>query len=179
MIDRSLTRRYVAALHRLAAEAGLVEQVREELSAIQAAFAADGRLLTVLRHPKVSVAEKRELVLRLAGPEPSRVLAGLVDVILDKKRPEVLLGAGEIFTELADEAAGLVRARVQVAAMPTEDQRERLQGALSRLLSARVVADYVLEPAIIGGARVTVGGRLIDGSLAGSLERLAAGLRPG
>jgi F-type H+-transporting ATPase subunit delta len=177
MIDRSLTRRYVAAVHSLAAEAGQVDLVRDELGAIQVALQADERLLTLLRHPKVALADKRDLLLRLAGPAPSPILAGLVNVVLDRKRPEALLGAGDVFIELADEAAGVVRARVEVAVMPTPDQQARLRAALARLLGAPVATDFAVAPEVIGGARVRVGGRLIDGSLSGSLDRLSAGLR--
>jgi F-type H+-transporting ATPase subunit delta len=177
MIDRSLTRRYVAAVHSLAAEAGQVDLVRDELGAVQAALQADERLLALLRHPNVALADKRDLLLRLVGPQPSRILAGLVDVVLSKKRPEALLGAADIFIELADEATGVVRARVEVVVMPTPDQQARLRAALARLLGAPVVTDFAVAPEILGGARVRVGGRLIDGSLSGGLDRLSAGLR--
>ncbi len=177
MNDRSLTRRYVAAIHQLAVTAGEVEPVRTQLGRLQAAVTADPRLLQVLRHPEVSVAEKGELLTRLAGPETCALVAGLIQVLLEKERVEVLLGARDCFTELEDEAAGVVRAYVAVASEPAAEQQQRLAAALARLLGMPVVTEFHLDPAVIGGARVRVAGRVIDGSLGGQSDRLAEHLR--
>lgn len=172
MIDRSLIRRYVAAVHQLAESAGLVEQVRAELVAIQFAVTTDRRVPHLLAHPGITLEQKRDLLLKLAGDAPSAIYAGLVDVLLSKERTSVLSGAADMFTELCDEAAGLVRARVEVAVEPDEAQTKRLSDALSLLVGASVIVDYEVNPEIIGGARVQVAGSLIDGTLAGRLQRL-------
>lgn len=175
--DRALTRRYVGALYQLAAEAGETDRVREELLRVQTAARADPRLAAILRHPEVSREDKRALLLRIVGPEPSPLIAGFVDVVLDKERPEALPAAGDMFTELADEAAGVVRAHVEVAWEPEEAHKARLRDALSRLLGAPVVTEFHLVPEVIGGARVRMAGRVIDGSLSGMAERLVEHLR--
>lgn len=172
MIDRSLIRRYVAAIHGLAVEAGETERVHVELARLQSAVGADRRLVRILLHPEISVDDKRALLLRVAGDEPSQIVAGLVDVLLDKERVEVLLGVADVFTELADEAAGNARAYIEVAWEPDEDQKQRLREALSGLVGKPVVAEFRLEPEVIGGVRARIEGRLIDGSMAGHLTRL-------
>jgi len=174
MIDRTLIRRYVAAVYRLAADAGQVEPVREELARLQEAVSRDPRTLAVLQHPGISPAEKRDLLLKLAGETPSATVAGLLDVLLEKDRAEVLLGAADAFTELADEDAGRVRAFVEVAWEPDAEQQQRLQSALARLVGKPVVAEFKLVPEILGGARVRVLGRLMDGSLQGRLQEMVS-----
>lgn len=177
MIDRSLIRRYVAALHDLAAKAGQTEAVQGELARLQAAVRADARLLQILRHPQISAEEKRALLARLVGETPSELMSGFLGLLLEKERVGILVGVADAFTELRDEAAGLVRAQVEVAWEPDDEQKQRLCAALSLLVGAPVVADFRLVPEVIGGARVRVRGRLIDGSLAGGLDRLLDHLR--
>lgn len=174
MIDRTLIRRYAAAVYRLAEEAGQVEPVREELARLQLAATTDARVLAILRHPSIGAEQKRQLLVQVAGGQPTEITAGLVELVLEKDRAEILLGISDVFTELADEAAGRVRARVEVAWEPDEDQKQRLVAALSRLVGAPVVAEYVLAPEVLGGARVQVAGRRIDGSLAGRLEQMVS-----
>jgi F-type H+-transporting ATPase subunit delta len=174
MIDPTLIRRYAAAIYRLAEEAGQVEVVREELARLQLAATSDSRVLAILRHPGIGGEQKRQFLLQVAGGSPTPITAGLLTLVLEKDRAEVLLGICDVFTELADEAAGRVRARVEVAWEPDEEQKERLVAALSRLVGAPVVAEYVLTPEVLGGARVHVAGRRIDGSLAGRLEEMVS-----
>lgn len=173
MIDHTLIRRYVSAVYRLAAEAGEVDAVREQLMRLQTAVNADERLLAVLRHPDIGDGEKQALLTRLAGDAPSKTVIGLLSVVLSKKRIEVLQGAGDVFTEFADEADGVVRAFVEVAREPAPDQSDRLRDALSRLMGRPVVVEFHVTAQVIGGARVRIGGLLIDGSLAGHVDRLA------
>ena len=177
MMDRSLIKRYVTAVYALSAEAEVVERVRAELLRLQWAMEEDPRMPAILRHPEVGAQDKRRILLRLAADEPSEVIAGFVDVILDKERVDVLLGVGDVFTEIADEQSGMARAHVEVAWEPDDDQRERLQTALSRLLGKPVVADIRLNPDVIGGVRVRVEGRLIDGSIDGHLTRMIEHVR--
>lgn len=174
MIDRTLVRRYAAAIYRLSEDAGQVDRVREELARLQLAAATDPRLLNVLRHPGIDAEQKRRTLLNIAGEAPTEIAAGLVDLILDKDRAEILPGIADAFTEFADEAAGRVRAQVEVAWEPDEDQKERLAAALSRLVGAPVVVEFVLAPEVLGGARVQVAGRRVDGSLAGRLDQMVS-----
>jgi len=172
MIDRSLVRRYVAAITGLAARDAQTDRVRQELAALQRAATADPRLLALLHHPQVPREEKRAVLLRLVGDQPSHIITGFVDILLEKERIEVLQAAADMFTALADEAAGVERARVEVVHPPDDAQSLRLREALSRAMGAPVVLDIELVPEVIGGARVHVGGRVIDGSLAGRIEQV-------
>lgn len=172
MIDHSLIRRYMAAVYRLAEDAGQVDAVREQLMRLQTALAVDERLLAVLKHPDIPDEDKHTVLLRLAGEAPSEIVRGLVSIALDKERTEILQGAGDVFTELADDARGVVRAYVEVAHDPEPEQSERLSAALAGLMGKPVVLELRTAPEVIGGARVRIGGTLIDGSVAGHVDRL-------
>lgn len=173
MIDHTLIRRYIAAVYELAVKGAQVEQVGEELARLQYAVNSDPRLASILSHPEVSAQEKGEILLRVAGDAPSEIVRGLVSVLLEKKRADVLKGAADAFAGLADAARGVIRAHVEVAWEPDSVQKERLEVALSRLVRAPVVAEYHVVPEVLGGARVRLAGRLIDGTLDGRLVRLS------
>ncbi len=173
MIDHTLVRRYIAAVYDLSVKSAQVERVGEELARLQLAMNSDPRLQGVLAHPEVTPEEKAGILLRIAGESPSEMVRGLISVLLEKKRADVLKGAADAFAALADAARGVVRAHVEVAWEPDSAQKERLELALARLVRAPVVAEYHLVPEVIGGARIRLAGRLIDGSLEGHLTRLA------
>jgi F-type H+-transporting ATPase subunit delta len=76
------------------------------------------------------------------------------------------------FELLADEAAGLVKARVTAAAPLDDAQRERLQRALIARTGRSVELEVTVDPALIGGAVATVGNVVFDGSLRTQLHQL-------
>ena len=60
----------------------------------------------------------------------------------------------------------------------TEQQRDRLAAALSAQLGFDVQINVVIDPEVVGGLRVSLGGELIDGTLAsriGDAQRRIAG----
>ena len=80
--------------------------------------------------------------------------------------------------ELVDQAAqrqDKVVAIVKSAVPLTDEQTDRLVGALSRIYRRQVAVHVEVEPALIGGISVQVGDEVIDGSVAGRLESLNAG----
>jgi F-type H+-transporting ATPase subunit delta len=47
----------------------------------------------------------------------------------------------------------------------TEEQRDRLAAALSAQLGFDVQINVVIDPEVVGGLRISLGGELIDGTL--------------
>ena len=60
-----------------------------------------------------------------------------------------------------------------VAREPDEALQEEIVAALERRLGQEVVAEFRVDPALLGGVVIRVGGEILDGSL----RRRAAGLR--
>ena len=61
-------------------------------------------------------------------------------------------------------------AKVTVALPLTERQRERLSAALGRAFGQPVRLNIDVDPELIGGLRIQVGGELMDGTVLGRLE---------
>jgi F-type H+-transporting ATPase subunit delta len=58
---------------------------------------------------------------------------------------------------------------VTVARPLSQEQKERLQKALERQLGRQVNLHVVVDPSVVGGARVQVGDEVIEGTVAGRL----------
>ena len=80
-------------------------------------------------------------------------------------------GVQEIVTQAAERRDRIV-ATVQTAAALTDEQSSRLTAALTRIYGSPVSAHVVVQPALGGGMRVSVGDEVIDGSVAGRLDEL-------
>jgi F-type H+-transporting ATPase subunit delta len=166
---------YAHALYGLASERGATAEVASELERLTALLPAGARAL--LQHPAVAPQAASgilETLVRGASP----LVANLLRVLADRRRMELLPDIAAAFRERADAAAGRVRARVQSARPLAAEELADLAAALGRRLHAEVQVTAEVRPDLIGGARVLVGDRVLDGSLEGQLavlrRRLAA-----
>jgi ATP synthase F1 delta subunit len=170
--SRRLAARYAEALFGLAQEQADVDAVRRELQDLTQVIRGSPALADLLERPDLDADRKLEAAdLALAGRFSEAVMA-LLATLVRHRRGEYVPEVTAAFDEMADDAAGVVRAEATTAVPLTDDQRARLTAVLARVTGRRVVLDERVDPDVLAGVRVRVGDRLIDGSAAGRLQRL-------
>ena len=65
-------------------------------------------------------------------------------------------------------------ATVESATAIPPDLRGQIESSLRRMHGDGLAVEYVVNPSLIGGVRITVGSHVYDGSVRGSLAELAA-----
>lgn len=172
MIERTIARRYASALLALADQAKAVEAVETELLQIKAAWQANAELRKTMTHPLVPPAAKKAVV-RQVFAGLSKLMTDFLDKLIDKKRSNCLPEIAEVFDDLADRYAGVVRMTVESAVPLSDAQKAKLHGKLATLAQGRKVEiDAKVSPELLGGLRVRVRDSVIDGSVAGRLHGL-------
>src|SRR6185312_2478806 len=76
----------------------------------------------------------------------------------------------EGYVTLAAAQKNRIVATVRVATPLSVDQRSRLQTSLSRQIGREVIIQEVIDPGVLGGVRVELGGEVFEGTVAGRLE---------
>jgi F-type H+-transporting ATPase subunit delta len=154
--------------------------VRGELADIAALFGSEPALRNALFRPLHPVAERRAVLrslferLGLSG-----ILRNFFAYVLDQRRLVDFDAIHAEYEQLADAAAGLVKARITAAAPLDDARRERLQSALAARTGRNVELEVAVDPELIGGAVATVGNIVFDGSLRSQLAQLRGALSRG
>ncbi len=181
MTDRRAAARYAEALLGVAGERNAIEPIRRELEELVALVEATPVLRDLLARPDVDPEQKEQVISVALGERFSEAVVSMLLVLLRHQRGEDLPAVGEVYEELADEAEGIVRAEARAAVPLTQEEQKRLASALARMTGKRVILQTHVDPSVLAGVTVQVGGRLIDGSAAGRLARMREELlaRPG
>jgi F-type H+-transporting ATPase subunit delta len=164
--------RYATALHQLAAAAGAVERVDRELAVLDGHLQGHAGIVDQLASPKVARERKRALVTALLPAGAHDLLRRTLLLLVDKGRAAQLTGFHAAWEAVAMEAAGRAIAQVTSAAPLDDATRSGLQVQLQRLTGRSIVLQERVDPALLGGARILVGSRLIDGTVQARLDAL-------
>jgi len=171
----TVARPYAEAAFRAAVEANDVAAFAKVLQRL-GAVAGTREAATLLGNPKVSTAEKAELLFSVAGGNVPVTLQNLTNSLIDNQRATLLPFIGEHFERLQREHDGVVKAVITSAFPMSEADQASLVAGLARKYGKRVEAEVKVDATLIGGARVQVGDDVIHASVRDTLDQMAAAL---
>ena len=172
----TIARPYAQAVFRLACESGTLAAWADRLERL-AAIAGDPAMAVVLDNPKFSAAEVGDLLMSLTGESDNGELASFVAILAANERLGVLGEIRAIFDELRSAEAG-VQDAVVLSAFPIDAaQLKALTSELEAHFGSRLAPRVDVDPALIGGVKVTIGDQVLDASVRGKLEAMASALK--
>jgi F-type H+-transporting ATPase subunit delta len=150
---------------------GRLDRIEDELFRFGRTIAASADLRNVLAQPDVPAGQKQALLHSLLDGKADPTTATLLDHVVSAPRGRRIEDAVLELSELAAQRRGRIIADVRVAAVLTEDQHARLTAALERIYRRDVSLQVAIDPQVLGGAVVTVGDEVIDGTVLNRLEQ--------
>ncbi|HYM49789.1 MAG TPA: F0F1 ATP synthase subunit delta [Candidatus Limnocylindrales bacterium] len=166
----NVARRYAQGAFQLAREQGNLDGWRAELATLEALL-DDDVLKSAFNNPAVNMVRRMELARRLA-PDLTPGSENLLRLLIEHQRTSEMPAIRREFDRLADQASGVLNVTLTTAGDVATEDRERYAHQLGSRLGRQVRVEYARDPALIGGAKIQIGDRVVDGSLRTQLQRL-------
>ncbi len=168
MKAQELSRKYAAAVFSLALEKWLAS-----LNTVNNKLAGNSMLIKNLQNAERPFSERQKELDLLIPAEANPEVRNLLYLML--REGDISL-VGDVITELERMMRGgpLVQvARVTTAVTLAEDEMEQFRQKIRAKYGENLEFDFTVDPAIIGGAVVQVGDKVIDGSIANRLTAMS------
>jgi F-type H+-transporting ATPase subunit delta len=148
---------------------GEAKRLADELFAVQQAVQETPELRDALSDPARTTEDKAALVDTLLGGKALPATVTLTKQALAGTYRTASAALGEyqkVAASVADEGTAVIR----VAAPLSEAETTRLAAALARKYGREVHLNVVVDPAVVGGIKVSIGDDVIDGTVSSRLE---------
>ncbi len=165
-----VARVYAEALFAIAKERSLVDDMGQELEEFLAMIREDREIELFLSSPVLDPTEKVERLKTALSGRMNETVADFLCLLVEKRRIGVLPSVVEAFRSMADEHAGRTRVSVRTASALPDALRSEIGAALKQALEREIVIESDLDPEIMGGAVVSIGDKVYDGSIRGRLK---------
>lgn len=172
MISVTLSRRYARALLQLSRRLKEIDRAHDELRALAEQMGHDVRIRRFFETPNIARTEKLVFLEERLKPRLSKSVFGLLMVLLRRRRLDHLISIADEFHKLAEQAQGITRAVVRSAVSISDAQADVLTRTLAKRTGLTVLLTREVDPALIGGAIVSLDHQVIDGTLATELWRI-------
>ncbi len=164
--------RYATAILDLATDKGNVDAVLDDMKSISATLEGSKDLRNALQSPVIKEQDKRT-VLKEVFSNTSNETRGLLDILMDNKRANILDKVANDFVSLYNKRKGLQEATVTTAVAITPELETKLLVKVTELTgSTEVVLENIVDENIIGGFVLRVGDTQYNASIASQLSKL-------
>jgi F-type H+-transporting ATPase subunit delta len=180
--SRAQARQYARALLGLAEERGGDEplRVRGELRQLANLVAQHPGLRAAVDHPGVDVESRRRALVAIAERGgASELLVRVVGLLAARGHLALLAPLAESYGALVNASRGIVPAEVTGAIALTAKHERALVEALRVTAGGDLELTKKVDPEVLGGLRVKMGGKTYDGTVRGRLAALRRRLASG
>jgi F-type H+-transporting ATPase subunit delta len=165
-------REYAEALFELAVQGGVTKETSEGLETVVSALLQTREYRALLASPAITKEERlAALDATFRGKIPDILLA-ILRMMVSRGHVSALNGMARDYEELARGYRGESMAIVTSAVPLKEAETVALRAKLEKKLARQITLQCVVDPALIGGVRVEVDGRVIDGSIRNKLDEI-------
>jgi F-type H+-transporting ATPase subunit delta len=172
----TVARPYAEAAFKLAEASKALAKWSEMLGAL-ASVAQDERVRARISDPKLSDAQVAGILIAILQGRLTAEAENFVRVLAQNKRLELLPLIHAQFEALKDESEGVVEAEVQSAFELTETQVRDLVQRLEKSTGRKVRTQVHIDKDLIGGVKIVLGDKVIDGSARAQLGALENALK--
>jgi F-type H+-transporting ATPase subunit delta len=172
----TVARPYAEAAFKLADAANALGRWSEMLAEL-ALVAQDQRVRAAIADPKLSDAQVAGIFISILSGKLTGEGENFVRILAENKRLELLPLIHEQFEALKNEREGVVEAEVHSAFELTEAQIADLVQRLEKKTGRKVRTQIHIDKDLIGGVKVVLGDKVIDGSVRAQLGALETALK--
>lgn len=175
----SLAQSYARALYEAAKDNGAKTEVLEHaIHAVSAAVHQSKDLHDLMNSPAVSEKDRGKVLVALsekAAPSATaeqKLLGNFLGLLSKKGRIQILPDVASAFTKTKVESEGGILGHVSSADSLKQEDLEGVAKAFGAKLGKKVTFQATVDPTLLAGMKVTVGGVTYDGTLQNQLSRL-------
>jgi len=171
MLNGALARRYAQALFELAVEMSVLDRIDSELRFLAELITQNKELRYLLNHPNIESNEKKKIFEEIFAENVSQISKHFIFLLIDRRRQNLLALIQREFRRLANEKRNLLQVKVMSATTMSPEQQEKLTQAIAKSTGKNIELVAEVRPELIGGAKLQIGDRVMDGSVATALNK--------
>jgi F-type H+-transporting ATPase subunit delta len=178
MKNALLAKRYAKALFAVGKEENALDEYATSLKEFATMLADNPELDDALSNPMYPL-DAREGVMAevVKAADLSTIMGNFLNLIVQKRRADVLCDIAEMFQILVDEENNIAQGTVVSATELSAEMQAKVQETLEKITGKQVTLTTQVDESIIGGMIAKVGDLVMDGSIKTQLEELKESIK--
>ena len=164
---------YGESMYELALSEGLSGEILEEMKVIRRLFQDNPDYVHLLSEPSIPGNERIDLIEIAFGKQAERYLVNFIKLLCEKNLLREFGGCCDEYLRRYNQDNGIAEATATSAVPLTEAQAEARFLMLEKLSGKKISLSLKTNPSLLGGVRVELEGKELDGTVKGRLDGLS------
>lgn len=168
-----LAKRYAKAIFELGHAKELSQEYYQQLDSLSKSLNQDPAAKTFFSSTAISKESKRELLKKVfAQTKVESEVQAFLMLLIDKGRFSALAEIVSASRDLIDQGRGTTRGTILSAQALSSTAKNDYEAKISKIMNKKIQLEAHINPALLGGVRIEVGGWTFDDSLQTHMNQL-------
>jgi len=177
-VSQAVARVYAQALSDLGEDQGNLSRIVDDLHGVRELFDTDATFREFFGSPRIDATAKKRVLSETLGDRIDRPVMGLLHVLVNKRREMLLDNIAAEFDRFRDLREGRQHVYITAARAVDEDQLGEIRSRLEKATGKEILVHQKIDPRVVGGLRIKLGDKVIDGTVRRRLQQLRQALAP-
>lgn len=167
-----ILRRYTLALYGVAEETKKLDEVKKDADYIIGMLNGSRELTLFFNSPLINKLKKKKIAKMILGDSISEVSMKFIDLLIERKRDNLLKFIYEDYLALRNERLGIMNVKIKTAIELSAKEKEAMQKKIDDLINLKSNPTFEVDNDIIGGFQISYKDTILDASIKSQLEKL-------
>jgi F-type H+-transporting ATPase subunit delta len=163
---------YGQSLYDLASSENLADEILCQMQTVRQLFTENPDYVRLLTEPSIPKKQRLALLDEAFGSDMQPYLLNFLKILVENGMVRDFGGCCRRYTALYNADRGIAQAEVTSAVPLSGQQLERLRAKLEEISGKKIQLQPKVDPSVLGGLRVSLEGKLLDGTVKGRLDDL-------
>ena len=164
---------YGEALYDLARSEALEDQILSQITVLDESFRQEPQFLRLLAAPSLSKEERCAVLDRSFREKVHPYVLNFLKILTEKGYIRQFPGCCEAYRSFYNEANGILVVKAVSAVALSAAQTEKLTAKLEATTGKQIDLQCTVDPAVLGGLRLSYSGMLMDGTVKNRLDAIS------
>ena len=172
MENKQLIKKYALSLYQIGKKENALDRIHDGAKAISFLFKTSSTFRYFLLTKKIADTDKKQILLDVLKDSCSNYIIALISIIIDEGNIQSLGQILDRFFITMNNESDIIPVRIISSRIINDNELQSLVQNIESKLNKKVNAKNEVDPSLIGGIKLMIGNKVIDGSISHQLTKI-------
>ena len=172
MENKQLIKKYALSLYQVGEKKNALDEIQKGIHVVNSLYKSSNTFRYFLLTKKITDNDKKVILLNILKEHCSTYVLELISIIIEKGDIKSLNAIISRFFMVINKESNIIPVKIITSSSMNDSDMQSLINNIESKLNKKVSAKNEVDPDIIGGVKLMIGNKVVDGSISHQLRKI-------